>query len=136
MCILIFLKNKWIFYLQTSCYAIAGIITYISKLLAARPRPVEALIKIPSSYSFPSGHTLTSLVFYFMLVFLLTYKIDKKKRVIYLLLTFVLSLNIAFSRVYLGVHYFSDVLGGIIIAIPCLYLFMNIINKNYSKKIK
>ena len=72
-------KNKWIFLLQGCSYGIAGIVTYFAKLLAARPRPDEAIIKMPSSYSFPSGHTLTSIVFYTMLFYLLTYN-SKHKR--------------------------------------------------------
>ena len=135
VCILVFFKNKWIFALQTSCYAVAGIITYFSKLLAGRPRPGESLIELPQSYSFPSGHTLTSIVFYFILLYLLTYKLEKKKRVIILTITFILTLTIAFSRVYLRVHYFSDVIGGFILGTCCLLLFTNIIRNNFGGKL-
>ena len=131
--LLIIKKNKWIALLQACSYGLSGIITYVSKLLAARPRPEIAIIKIPSSFSFPSGHTLTSIVFYTMLCYLLAYK--SKNRNIYMICGFVFALLIASSRVYLGVHYFSDVLGGLIIAIPCLLMCINIINKNFTKKL-
>lgn len=135
VCIFIFLKNKWVIVLQSGCYAVSGIITYISKLLAGRPRPIDSLANIPKSYSFPSGHTLTSIVFYFMLIYLLTYKLEKKKRIIILTITLLLTLSIPFSRVYLRVHYFSDVLGGLIIGSICLLLFTNIISKNFGDKL-
>ena len=129
--ILVFLKNKWIFILQVCSYACAGIIIYLSKLLIARPRPTDALINMPKTYSFPSGHTFTSIIFYMVLVFLLTYKMDSKKRTPLLVITFVFTMLIAFSRIYLGVHYFSDIVGGIILAIPCVFMFINIIKKNF-----
>lgn len=131
--LLIFHKNKWIFILQSCSYAIAGIITYLSKLLAARPRPEIAIIKIPKSFSFPSGHTLTSIVFYTMLCYLLTY--NMKNRKVIMIIGFIFALLIASSRVYLGVHYFSDIVGGFIIAIPCLLMCINIIRKNYKDKL-
>ena len=135
VCILVFFKNKWIFILQSSGYALSGIITYVSKLIAARPRPIEALIEIPKSFSFPSGHTLTSLVFYVLLCFLLTYNMDIKKRKLIIVTSFLLVFFIATSRIYLGVHYFSDVIGGFLIGIPVLLMCFNIINKNFSNKL-
>ena len=131
--ILIFNNNRWIFLLQSCSYALAGIITYIAKLLTARPRPELAMIKIPSSFSFPSGHTLTSLVFYTLLLYLLLYK--SKYRNLFMIIGFAFSLLIAITRVYLGVHYFSDVVGGILIGIPCLLMCINIIRKNFKEKI-
>lgn len=131
--LLIFIKNKYIFFLQGGSYAIAGIITYIAKLIVARPRPEIALIKIPSSYSFPSGHTLTSIVFYTILFYLLTYHMKHKR--VFMTIGFIFALLIASSRVYLGVHYFSDVIGGLIIGIPCLLMCRNIIKKNFGDKL-
>ena len=131
--VLIFNNNRFIFLFQAGSYAIAGIITYISKLIVARPRPEMALIKIPSSYSFPSGHTLTSIVFYTMLFYLLTYHMKHKR--IFMIIGFIFALLIASSRIYLGVHYFSDVIGGLIIGIPCLLMCINIIKKNFGDKL-
>jgi len=132
---LIFYKNKWFGLLQGGCYAIAGIITYLSKILIARPRPIEALIKIPSSYSFPSGHTLTSIVFYVILTYLLTIKCKKETRNSLIILATIFALLISFSRPYLGVHYLSDIIGGMILSVPILFMLINIINKNFKKKI-
>ena len=87
VCIFIFFKNKKYFYILTSGYAFSGLIALISKLLIQRPRPVKALIDIPKSFSFPSGHTLTSIVFYITLWYLLTYKSTKKTKIITFIIT-------------------------------------------------
>ena len=135
VCLLVFFKNKWIFLLQSSSYAIAGLITYLAKIIVARPRPMTALIKIPSSYSFPSGHTLTSIIFYVMLVYLLSYNSKKEVRNALIVIASVFSLCIAFSRPYLGVHFLSDILGGIILGVPILLVLINIVNKIFNKKL-
>ena len=133
--LLFIIKKRWHFLLTSIGYAIAGIITYFSKLLAGRPRPSEALINMPKSLSFPSGHTLTSLVFYLLFVYIITSKMEKRKRIFLLIIASLFALLIGFSRIYLGVHYFSDVLGGIIIGIPCLLMCINIISKNFKEKL-
>ena len=135
VCILLFFKNKWVFLLQGSGYLLAGIITYLAKLFVGRARPIEALIEIPKSFSFPSGHTLTSIVFYVLLCFILTYNMSIKKRRILIIITFIFVLLIAASRVYLGVHYISDIIGGVLIGVPVLLMCLNIINKNFSNKL-
>ena len=135
VCIFIFLKNKWYFYLLTSGYAFSGIITYVSKFLTGRARPVSALIDIPKSFSFPSGHTLTSLVFYILLCYLIVCNKDKKTKIISMIFVTIFVLLIAISRIYLGVHYFSDVIGGILIGVPCILFIINVIKKNFKEKL-
>lgn len=134
-CIFVFVKNKWYFFVESGGYLLAGIITYISKLLASRPRPIEALIKIPSSFSFPSGHTLTSIVFYGLLFYLISIRSSKLVKIISFILALLIICVVAISRIYLGVHYFTDVVGGFIIGIPCLMMIINIIEKNFKEKL-
>lgn len=136
VCIFLFFKNKWYFYLQTGSYLIAGILTYLSKILVGRERPLEALIEIPKSNSFPSGHTFTSIVFYLTLIYLLTHHRSKKIKIVSFVLISIFIVLIAFSRIYLGVHFCSDVIGGILFGIPCLLMILNIIDKNFKKKLK
>lgn len=71
----------------------------------ARPEPFFGLAK-PDSYSFPSGHALLSTVFYLSLAILMT------RNVAIRIATALLALLIGLSRVYLGVHYPTDVLAG------------------------
>jgi len=95
------------------------LINAMIKPIVARIRPyelvdgIDTLIKRPSDYSFPSGHTASS--FACATVFF----IEKNK---YRILVLITSILIAFSRLYLFVHYPSDVIGGIMIGVLCSVL--------------
>lgn len=129
--LLLIYKDKLYFYLMSSMYALSGIISFVSKIILLRERPDSSLINMPSSYSFPSGHMLTSLCFYFAFAYLLTLKLEKSEKVLFITLFTILSLLIGLSRIYLGVHYFSDVFGGLLLSIPCILMFLNIVKKNF-----
>ena len=88
----------------------------VIKNIVCRPRPchlreVEMLVKIPSSFSFPSGHTSTSFAVTFALMFL-----DREKWLRWLPVG-ILSCLIALSRLYLYVHFPTDVLGGLVVGL-------------------
>ncbi len=94
----------------------AGLIDLGLKLLFGRERPVAFFEDYPSptSYSFPSGHTLYATAFFGGLAVLLWPRLRSPlARVVVCLAAFALILLIGFSRIYLGVHYPSDVLGGL-----------------------
>lgn len=84
------------------------------KLSFQRPRPVPFFdTPLPSSYSFPSGHALFSFCFYGMLAAIITARLHSRSaRTVIWLLAGVLVALIGLSRIYLGVHYPSDVLAG------------------------
>lgn len=135
VCIFLFIKNKWYVFILSGSYLLSGLVVFITKNMVARPRPLEALITIPSSFSFPSGHTLTSIVFYMTLLYLMTENKEPVVKFIFSLLFSFLIVIVAFSRVFLGVHYFSDVIGGLLLGIPCLLCALNIIDKNFKEKL-
>ena len=109
------------------------IITALNQLLKnilQRPRPTEFRIINESGYSFPSGHSMVSMAFYGFLIYLI-YKYVQNKKIKYTLIT-ILSILIFFigiSRIYLGVHYTSDVLGGFLISISYLIIYTRIVKK-------
>ncbi|NLC48257.1 MAG: phosphatase PAP2 family protein [Tenericutes bacterium] len=123
----IFVQNKLRPFALSINYVFYALLAFIIKSIVMRPRPVESLILAPNSSSFPSGHTLTSIGFYLVLWYILFSK--NKNKVVYLILFIILIILIGFSRIYLGVHYFSDVFGALLISIPCLFISKNIINK-------
>lgn len=104
------------------------ILNRILKLIVARPRPEILRLVAEDGYSFPSGHAMVSMGFYGFLIYLI-FKDLKDKRIKYPLIVFLslLILLIGISRIYLGVHYFTDVVGGFVIAIIYLCLFIKLI---------
>ena len=110
-----------------------GIVTILNQLLKKilqRPRPEELRIINESGYSFPSGHSMISMAFYGFLIYLI-YKNVKNKYLKWILITILgtLIISIGISRIYLGVHYTSDVLAGFLIAISYLIVYISIVNK-------
>jgi membrane-associated phospholipid phosphatase len=100
-----------------------GAAVYFLKLLTDRARPALSSILHETSAAFPSGHAALSLFFFGFLAYLLSRRFQKKR---YSLLIFATGLTIAgligTSRVYLNVHWLSDVLGGFALAAAFLSL--------------
>ncbi|MDP9263486.1 MAG: phosphatase PAP2 family protein, partial [Acidobacteriota bacterium] len=93
----------------------AGVLDAVLKHIVQRPRPPQAATFLHrDSFSFPSGHAMISLVAYGMLAYLLVlfWGSRRGRRVAIIAVAAALALAIGFSRLYLGVHYFSDVIGG------------------------
>jgi len=84
------------------------------KWLIHLPRPVT-LYHGASSYGFPSGHTTMSVILYGFLAILIARGLSSTLRWGFFVIVFVLSFIIAMSRLYLGAHWLSDVLGGFLI---------------------
>ena len=105
-----------------SSYASSAVIMAIIKNIVKRPRPFVAynfdiIISRPhGEFSFPSGHATSSFALCFM-VFLLFRKSQNKKLRILAYLSPLVAFLISISRVYLGVHYFTDILTGAILGI-------------------
>ena len=109
------------------------IITGLNQLLKRilqRARPTEYRIIQETGYSFPSGHSMISMAFYGYLIYLI-YKHVKNKYIkwISISLLSILICLIGISRIYLGVHYTSDVLGGFLISISYLVIYISAVNK-------
>ena len=113
--------------------AIISVATYsILKLLFNRPRPDRALwLVVQHDASFPSGHSLNCLVFYGMIFYLIFTGIYRTKyRTPILVFLAVLIFSIGISRIYLGVHYPTDIIGGWSLGIFLLMLFSFWVDKS------
>jgi membrane-associated phospholipid phosphatase len=91
---------------------------YVIKDIVARARPDESLRAIAETgYSFPSLHATAAMALYGFLIAMLFAAPSGKRRVVYVWLLGILILLIGTSRLYLGVHYPSDVLAGYILGL-------------------
>ena len=126
----IVIKNKKIGIAIISNLGIVTILNQLLKRILQRPRPEEFRIINESGYSFPSGHSMISMAFYGFLIYLI-YKYVKNKYLKWTLITILgmLIISIGISRIYLGVHYTSDVIAGFLIAISYLIIYISILNK-------
>ena len=116
---------------------IVTILNQIIKFIMQRPRPTEFRIIEETGYSFPSGHSMVSLAFYGYLVYLIYKYINNKhlKRTLIIILSILICV-IGVSRIYLGVHYTSDVLGGFLISLAYLIIYIELVNKFVLEKNK
>lgn len=125
---LIFLKNKKIGLFMSIDLVVITIFQYILKAIFQRSRPIGINLIEESSYSFPSGHSLTAMAFYGFIIYLI-YKSNLKYKKLYIIGLSVLILLIGLSRVYLGVHFVTDILGGFTFSLFYLIIFINIVKK-------
>lgn len=131
----ILIKNKKIGFSIISNLVIVTILNQLLKNILQRPRPNEFRIIEETGYSFPSGHSMVSMAFYGYLIYLI-YRYVKNKYVKWALIVLlsILICTIGISRIYLGVHYTSDVLGGFLISISYLVIYISAVNKFLLEK--
>ena len=137
--IILFFKNKKYGILTGINLLVVFLFNLVLKFIFARPRPIDINLIEESGYSFPSAHAMVSTAFYgFIIYLILKSNLSKLNKTIYSVLLTILIVFICITRVYLGVHYASDVLGGAIIATLYTILFTNGVSKYLldSKKIK
>jgi membrane-associated phospholipid phosphatase len=92
-------------------YVVTDVTVALVKLIVSRPRPDESLTEA-GGFSFPSGHSAMSMVVYGCLAFALARVVRGFPRVAFALVGGLLVVAIGLSRIYLGVHYPSDVIAG------------------------
>ncbi len=109
-------------------------INQIIKHLIKRPRPpVEERLITQNGYSFPSGHSMMALCLYGVLIYFVMTKVkDKKKKIFLVSILSLIILLIGLSRIYVRVHYPSDVAAGFLITISILVINITLIN-NYFR---
>ena len=105
-------------------------INNIIKVLVRRERPIIINMVTENTFSFPSGHTMAAVVFYGFLIYLIKKsKLDKKYKILVSIILSLLIILIMMSRIYLGAHYFSDVIAGASLATSYLLLLIDILER-------
>ena len=130
----IYRKEKW-FATRIAALSLSSLILMFTlKLFFQRTRPDLPVIGDVSGFSFPSGHALISVVFYGLFIHMIWHEVKSKwLRIVSVIFLSILILLIAFSRVYLRVHYASDVIAGIAVGFIWLVLSLNIIHRIEKK---
>ena len=124
------IKKKKISFLIVVNLVFIVFLNQILKLIFKRDRPIGFRIIEMSGYSFPSGHAMVSMAFYGLLIYIIHHFVKNKKlKTILITLNVIIIILIGISRVYLGVHYLSDVVIGYSISIIYLLILTKYLNK-------
>jgi len=130
-------KRTW-FSIRVASVALSSLVLMFTlKRLFHRKRPLIPLLEPARGLSFPSGHAMMSVTFYGLLIYIISNTIKNKplKRTLISSLI-VLIAAIGFSRVYLRVHYASDVMAGYIVGLLWLLVALDILYRleEYNKQ--
>ncbi len=122
---ILYIKNKKRFIIPyILIVSIAEIVTYIGKVFFNRSRPLLAVLH-ETDPSFPSGHATIAVTFYGYLAYIIIKLLPKKYKWPIIIATTLVIFLIGFSRLYLGVHYVSDVLAGYLVGLLFLIIGIN-----------
>ena len=124
----IFKKKNIISYLTSSCLIISTILNNVIKIIIRRSRPDVIKLVHETSFSYPSGHTMASVSIYGIIIYLLL-KSNLSKTIKYIgtISLSLLIVLIGISRIYLGAHFMSDIIGAILVSTIWLLAFTSII---------
>ena len=128
--IIYIIRKKNIFLIFNMIITGEVILNNVIKILIGRERPSILHLVVETSYSFPSGHAMVSVVMYGFLIYLINKtNINKYLKLFLDGLLIVLIFLIMMSRIYLGAHYFSDVIAGASLATSYLLLLIDILER-------
>ncbi len=134
--LMLLIPKKKIYGILTSINLVAiFLLNLLLKYIFTRPRPTDINLIKELGYSFPSAHAMVGTAFYGFLIYLIwQLNIKNKQKWFYSILLGILIILICITRIYLGVHFASDVFGGFLISISYLVLFTSIIKKYLPNK--
>lgn len=131
-------KRQWTWLVGLTIVMPGGLLLNVAtKEIIARPRPhLRDLAITLTSYSFPSGHAAAATLLYgFVAVYLIAHVRAWRWRVMIALVAFFLIVMVGFSRVYLRLHYLSDVLAGMAESVAWLALCLTAMN-TFSRRVQ
>jgi len=136
--VILLLQKKSRYAIQVAVVGITSqALLYSLKIVFHRQRPSASLIKI-TTYSFPSGHTFSTFVFFSIIIYIVQHtKWKALYKWIVSALLLLLSITIGISRIILKVHYPTDVSGSLLLGIAwaiCIGWVINNMNKKYGIK--
>lgn len=112
----IILKKNIYGYIISGTLIFSTIMNNVIKVIIRRERPIYMIVR-ETTFSFPSGHTMASVSMYGILIYLINKSnMNKKLKIILSIILGMIPFMVATSRIYLGAHYFSDILGAIMLA--------------------
>lgn len=129
--IYVFFSKKYKLLMITGTSIASGLLNSFIKSIIKRSRPEGLALITQGGFSYPSGHTMISILFYGTVIYLLANSKGKYRK-IFIILFGLLVILIPLSRIYLGVHYFSDIVGGLSFGLFILTTALTI----YKKYIK
>ncbi len=135
----IFKKNRR-FSIRVVALALSSLsLMFLLKLSFQRPRPTIALLEQVRGFSFPSGHALMSMVFYGLIIYIIWHEVKRRWLRNTLIAFLILLIHlIGISRVYLRVHYASDIIAGFAVGfiwlLVSLWTISRIEKRRFAKK--
>lgn len=131
------MKNRRMSAFYAVCFAVTCLANLILKLIIRRLRPEHLMIIEETGYSFPSGHAMMVFTFFALAIhFVLKNMKNKPLKIALVSLFSVLIAMVGFSRIYLGVHYLTDVIAGFLIAFAIVAVCLIIYNTKWLKFLK
>lgn len=113
--------------LVATCMTVGPGLGYLIKHIVERPRPEVQLI-FEDGFSFPSGHALVAIIFFALLIYLFNRKFSRaSSRGLFVVVNILMIVLISLSRLYLGVHWFSDIVGSYMLGLAVV-LTMIVLN--------
>jgi len=129
-------KNRW-FSIRVIAVALSSLVLNFSlKFFIHRSRPEVPLVMKAAGYSFPSGHALMSVSFYGLLIFIIWHEMKSRWKYFIIAILVALIGLISFSRIYLRVHYISDVFAGLAIGTLWLIFSFRLIKRLQARYVR
>lgn len=125
-----FFSKNWKYIIQIILVLIfSALLNMVLKHIINRARPTTEHLVFVETLSYPSGHAMSAIAFYGYLIYLFySLKINKLIKIVTIFMLTLLIVSIGISRIYLGVHFPSDILGGFIagtITLVCCIMVFN-----------